>query len=194
MFEHEQHDAWLLGRANRRYDAGNLAERTRRIDPPQVTDQPNGRLGYASAKRTQRAMIFPQTKPTSANEANLENLMKTMFEHEQDDACLLRRTNLRYCTGTLAKRTEKQTKTSFFAKRTQAADHSAFQPNEPTRAAPSWLRSEAHSHRSGTRSTSANSARTNPLRVMRGLDPRIHLLAKKMDCRVKPGNDDRDSK
>jgi hypothetical protein len=25
---------------------------------------------------------------------------------------------------------------------------------------------------------------------MRGLDPRIHLLAKKMDCRVKPGNDD----
>jgi hypothetical protein len=30
--------------------------------------------------------IFPQTKPTSANEANLENLMKTMFEHEQDDA------------------------------------------------------------------------------------------------------------
>src|SRR5258707_3347699 len=24
---------------------------------------------------------------------------------------------------------------------------------------------------------------------MRGLDPRIHLLAKKMDCRVKPGND-----
>jgi hypothetical protein len=29
---------------------------------------------------------------------------------------------------------------------------------------------------------------------MRGLDPRIHLLAKKMDCRVKPGNDDTDSK
>jgi len=26
---------------------------------------------------------------------------------------------------------------------------------------------------------------------MRGLDPRIHLLAKTMDCRVKPGNDDR---
>ena len=29
---------------------------------------------------------------------------------------------------------------------------------------------------------------------MRGLDPRIHLLcktvAKRMDCRVKPGNDD----
>jgi hypothetical protein len=29
--------------------------------------------------------------------------------------------------------------------------------------------------------------------VMRGLDPRIHrsaeILAKKMDCRVKPGND-----
>jgi len=25
--------------------------------------------------------------------------------------------------------------------------------------------------------------------VMRGLDPRIHLLQKMMDCRVKPGND-----
>jgi len=25
---------------------------------------------------------------------------------------------------------------------------------------------------------------------MRGLDPRIHHLAMKMDCRVKPGNDD----
>jgi hypothetical protein len=25
---------------------------------------------------------------------------------------------------------------------------------------------------------------------MRGLDPRIHLLAKRMDCRVKPGNDE----
>jgi len=24
---------------------------------------------------------------------------------------------------------------------------------------------------------------------MRGLDPRIHLAEKKMDCRVKPGND-----
>jgi len=25
---------------------------------------------------------------------------------------------------------------------------------------------------------------------MRGLDPRIHLSSKKMDCRVKPGNDE----
>jgi hypothetical protein len=25
--------------------------------------------------------------------------------------------------------------------------------------------------------------------VMRGLDPRIHLLSEMMDCRVKPGND-----
>jgi hypothetical protein len=24
---------------------------------------------------------------------------------------------------------------------------------------------------------------------MRGLDPRIHYLERKMDCRVKPGND-----
>jgi hypothetical protein len=27
--------------------------------------------------------------------------------------------------------------------------------------------------------------------VTRGLDPRVHLLRKKMDCRVKPGNDPR---
>ena len=26
--------------------------------------------------------------------------------------------------------------------------------------------------------------------VTRGLDPRVHLLAKMMDCRVKPGNDE----
>jgi hypothetical protein len=26
--------------------------------------------------------------------------------------------------------------------------------------------------------------------VMRGLDPRIHLVQEMMDCRVKPGNDD----
>jgi len=29
---------------------------------------------------------------------------------------------------------------------------------------------------------------------MRGLDPRIHLLAKRMDCRVKPGNDEKQQK
>ena len=36
-----------------------------------------------------------------------------------------------------------------------------------------------------------DSTRIEPLLsgVMRGLDPRIHLLAKRMDCRVKPGND-----
>jgi hypothetical protein len=27
--------------------------------------------------------------------------------------------------------------------------------------------------------------------VTRGLDPRVHLVRKKMDCRVKPGNDTR---
>jgi hypothetical protein len=27
------------------------------------------------------------------------------------------------------------------------------------------------------------------LRVTRGLDPRVHHLRKKMDCRVRPGND-----
>jgi hypothetical protein len=27
---------------------------------------------------------------------------------------------------------------------------------------------------------------------MRGLDPRIQFFRKKMDCRVKPGNDDRE--
>jgi hypothetical protein len=25
--------------------------------------------------------------------------------------------------------------------------------------------------------------------ITRGLDPRVHLFRKKMDCRVKPGND-----
>jgi hypothetical protein len=28
-----------------------------------------------------------------------------------------------------------------------------------------------------------------PFCVTRGLDPRVHLLRKKLDCRVKPGND-----
>jgi hypothetical protein len=38
-----------------------------------------------------------------------------------------------------------------------------------------------------------DSARIEPLlsTVMRGLDPRIHLLAKRMDRRVKPGDDNR---
>jgi hypothetical protein len=40
-----------------------------------------------------------------ANEANLENPMKTMFEHEQDNACLLGRTNSAILRNTLAKRT-----------------------------------------------------------------------------------------
>jgi hypothetical protein len=26
--------------------------------------------------------------------------------------------------------------------------------------------------------------------VTRGLDPRVHLFRKKLDCRVKPGNDE----
>jgi hypothetical protein len=33
----------------------------------------------------------------------------------------------------------------------------------------------------------------HPLHVMRGLDPRIHPFRKMMDCRVKPGNDDREN-
>jgi hypothetical protein len=39
----------------------------------------------------------------------------------------------------------------------------------------------------------ARSARIEPLlsTVMRGLNRRIHLLAKMMDCRVEPGNDNR---
>jgi hypothetical protein len=63
-----------------------------------VADRPNA-LGYASAKRTQRTMIFPQTKPTSANEANREIIVKTMFEHEQHESWLLGRTNRRYWAG-----------------------------------------------------------------------------------------------
>jgi hypothetical protein len=30
---------------------------------------------------------FPQTKPSSANEANRENVVKTMFEDERDESC-----------------------------------------------------------------------------------------------------------
>jgi hypothetical protein len=44
-------------------------------------------------------MIFPQTKPTSANEANREIIVKTMFEHEQHESWLLGRTNRRYWAG-----------------------------------------------------------------------------------------------
>jgi hypothetical protein len=29
-----------------------------------------------------------------------------------------------------------------------------------------------------------------PVIVTRGLDPRVHLFRKKLDCRVKPGNDE----
>jgi hypothetical protein len=57
---------------------------------------PSGRLGYASAKRAQRTMIFPQTNPTSANEANREIVAKTMLEHEQHESWLLGRANRRY--------------------------------------------------------------------------------------------------
>ena len=32
-------------------------------------------------------------------------------------------------------------------------------------------------------------ARAAVVAVTRGLDPRVHLLRKEMDCRVKPGND-----
>ena len=96
------------------------------IDPSPWPTNATGRLGYASAKRTQRTMIFPQTNPTSANEANLEIIVKTMFEHEQHDAWLLGRTNLRYCAGTLAKRTRE-------------ADRSPFSPSEPERRATSIL-------------------------------------------------------
>src|ERR1041384_8852810 len=31
-------------------------------------------------------------------------------------------------------------------------------------------------------------------RVTRGLDPRVHLLRERMDCRVKPGNDEKEGK
>ena len=54
---------------------------------PVCANKPNGRpdIRFGQMNPTDNG-IFPQTKPPSANEANLENLMKTMFEHEQDDA------------------------------------------------------------------------------------------------------------
>ncbi len=134
----------------------------------QLADDPTARLGYASAKRTQGTMIFPQTKPTSANEANLKNLMKTMFEHEQHDSLVLGRANLRCCASNLAGRTRRapqgifgQTNprsrpSCFLAERTREADQPVFSQTILCR----WVvmaALEAHSHRSGTRSTTANS-------------------------------------
>jgi hypothetical protein len=49
--------------------------------------------------------MIPQTKPTSANEANLENLMKTMFEHEQHAALAAWPNKPAIPQGALTKRT-----------------------------------------------------------------------------------------
>src|SRR6266702_7096939 len=46
------------------------------------------------------------------------------------------------------------------------------------------------SARSLARDTVGSTSDSRPLRVMAGLDPAIHLLAKKMDPRVKPGGDE----
>ena len=46
------------------------------------------------------------------------------------------------------------------------------------------------SARSLGRDTVGSTSDSQPLRVMAGLDPAIHLLAKKMDPRVKPGGDE----
>jgi hypothetical protein len=39
---------------------------------------------------------FPQTKPSSANEANWENVVKTMFEDERDEPCPHERSDFRF--------------------------------------------------------------------------------------------------
>jgi hypothetical protein len=89
MFEHEQHDAWLLGRTSPRYSAGRFGQTNptdRSIASWQTTQWP-GSVTH---------QIFPQTNPTSANEANREIVAKTMLEHEQHDSWLLGRANRRY--------------------------------------------------------------------------------------------------
>jgi hypothetical protein len=125
--------------------------------------------------------------------------MKTMFEHEQHDTWLLGRTNLRYCAGTLAKRTEKQTKTAF--RQANPSGRSVSVSAKRTYAGGSVMAAHrgAQSHErdavyyrefcSIEPILSASCAGRAPADKVGGdpVDPRIHLLAKKMDCRVKPG-------
>src|ERR1700730_1110743 len=98
MFEHEQHDAWLLGRRARDTAQGVLAKRTRRIDPSPVgrPTQRATRLRISQTNTTnQRTMIFCPNKANylrkrsqsgKSNENNVLNRNKPML------ACLAERT------------------------------------------------------------------------------------------------------
>ena len=107
----------------------------------------------------QRTMMF------CANEANPENPMKTMIEHEQDDACLLGRTNSAILRNTLAKRT-----------RTAALFPLPRSYGKRVRVMGANLSSLASSSCAGLTRASIFFARK--------------FLRRSMDCRVKPGNDD----
>jgi hypothetical protein len=72
-------------------------------------------------------MIFPQTKPTSANEANLENLMKTMFE--------LNNTML----GCSAERTCDIAQ-ALWPSEPERSSSQHFSQTKPVQPGPSWLR------------------------------------------------------
>jgi hypothetical protein len=118
MFEHEQHDAGLFGRRAR--DTAQSVGQTNPTDRSIAIGRRTHRGGSVTHQpnEPQRTIIFPQTKPTSANEANGEIIVKTMFEHEQHDAWLLGRTKTRdTAQGTLA---------------TPSPRH-LFWPNEPER-------------------------------------------------------------
>jgi hypothetical protein len=99
---------------------------------PVCANKPNGRpdIRFGQMNPTDNG-IFPQTKPTSANEANLENLMKTMLEHEQHIPWLLGQTRARdTAQGVLAKRTQR-TDPSPVGRRTRRGGSVTHQPNEP---------------------------------------------------------------
>src|ERR1700730_2622006 len=66
MFEHEQHDAWLLGRRARDTAQGVLAKRTRRIDPSPVgrPTQRATRLRISQTNTTNQRGIIPLRQVT----------------------------------------------------------------------------------------------------------------------------------
>jgi hypothetical protein len=87
-----------------------------------VTHQPNEPNGQR---------CFPQTNPTSANEANGEIIVKTMFEHEQHDAGLFGRRAPILRRGVLAKRTRPIGPSPVGRPRPNGRPGYASAPNEP---------------------------------------------------------------
>jgi hypothetical protein len=76
--------SWTADRQNENPSKPILAERT----------QAHGLRLYNPLVQSFRH--FPQTKPSSANEANWENVVKTMFEDERDEPCPHERSDFRF--------------------------------------------------------------------------------------------------